>query len=92
MIDIAKEKTFPLKEARTYIPGRPDLSTLYRWAFDKPGNKRLEVVKVGGRWFTSREAIARFVQKCTNPAAVPPPGTNAARQRDVEKQLDSVGI
>lgn len=77
-----------LKDARSLFPGRPTLSTVYRWAF----SKKLETIKVGGRMFTSREAIARFVERCTNPAATPKPIVNAARQADVERELAAVGI
>ena len=80
MIDIRTEQMFPLKDAIRYVPGRPDKSTLYRWVF---GGK-LESVKVGGRLFTSREAIDRFVARCTSPADVPRSVSHDARQAETE--------
>ena len=56
---------------------------------------RLEAVRVGGRWLTSRAAVARFVAALTaaaSPAALPVPArpTAAARSRAAEKAADAL--
>jgi len=89
-IDIESEKVIPLGAAPRHTPGRPHLATVYRWA--TRDENPLETLKVGGRLFTSVEAIRRFIGRCTNPDEVPRPVTNEARQQTVEKELAAVGI
>ncbi|MBP3957172.1 DUF1580 domain-containing protein [Gemmata sp. G18] len=69
-------------------------STVFRWltkgAKANGGHLvRLEAVRVGGRWLTSRGAVARFVRALTDaatPAApVPAPRTTSARQKASER-------
>ena len=72
MIDIAREQLISLHEVPTILPPRPSgkrlhISTIYRWVQRGIRGIRLEVVKVGGTTYTSREALQRFVQ----PAAAP---------------------
>ncbi len=76
--------------------GTVDPSTVFRWV-TKGGKTvggqvvKLEAVRVGGRWLTSRAALARFVAALT-PAADPTPKplapvsrTTAARQKASER-------
>jgi hypothetical protein len=74
-----------------------DPSTVFRWVTKgtrTPGGHlvKLEAVRVGVRWLTSRGAIARFVAALTA-AADPTPTTSAptrtptARQRATEKAV-----
>ena len=77
--------------------GTVDPSTVFRWVTKgmRTGDGlmvRLEAVRVGGRWLTSRGAVARFVAALTAAAdpvsaATTPPTlrTPAARRRASEK-------
>ena len=47
------------------LPGRPAISTGYRYALRGFRGIRLETIVVGGRRFTSREALRRFVAATT---------------------------
>jgi len=47
------------------LPGQPHLSTLWRWYRRGVRGVRLETVVVGGRRFTSRAAIERFIERTT---------------------------
>lgn len=90
-IDVQSENLIPLKDAPKHTPGRPHISTVHRWAF----RRDLETIKVGGRLFTSTEAIQRFIARCTNPASSPLVAPSARRQHEIEaanKKLDAVGI
>ena len=91
-IDIENEQHLFLGDAPKFIPGRPDKSTVYRWAM-RPMN-RLETFRVGGRLFTTREAIARFISNCNEPGAVAVSMTahRVARQRAAGVTLDEAGI
>src|SRR5262245_24013204 len=72
-----------------------DPSTVFRWLTKgarAPGGQlvKLEAVRVGGRWLTSRGAVTRFVGALTaaaDPGAVSAPTsrTPTARQRASEK-------
>src|SRR5262245_60859728 len=95
MFDLTTEATLTLAEAAKLVPAgrggkRTHLSTLLRWiAFGAktPGGQtvRLEALRLGGRWVTSREALQRFAERLTprladGPSA-PLPRTQAKRQK-----------
>jgi hypothetical protein len=64
-----------------------DPSTVFRWVTQgakAPTGElvKLEAVRVGGRWLTSRGAVARFVAALTPPAdPTPAPRPRSAAQR-----------
>jgi hypothetical protein len=63
MIDVTKEQLRRLQEASGMIPGCPHISTLIRWFQQGIKGVKLETVLVGGRRFTSLEAIHRFIER-----------------------------
>jgi hypothetical protein len=65
MIDIANEKLHLLIDAIQYVPGHPHLSTLMRWKSSGVRGVKLDTVLVGGRRYTSVEAIQRFIARCS---------------------------
>ena len=84
MIDVTTESLVGLDQARKTLPGRRgrpvDLSTVMRWITKgvlspnpqtdgQEGRVRLEAVRIGGRWCTSRQALQRFIERLT-PAEV----------------------
>jgi hypothetical protein len=89
---IMSEQQFPINQ----IPGRSGRNvncvTAWRWVtkglLTPDGRRvRLEAVKIGATWFTSREALERFAAARTptfggdGDAATPLPRTPAKRQR-----------
>ena len=90
MIDLQTEQIRLLARASPDVPGRPHASTLIRWAMRGVRGVRLETVVIGGRRFTSLEAIQRFVARLSGerPRAVSP-GHEATRVADL---LDRAGI
>ena len=107
MIDLSKETPLSLTQAaRLLPPGRGDrpvtLSCLLRWILRgarAPSGQlvRLEAVRIGGRWVTSREALQRFAEALTpsfenaSPAPRPPSSRQRASER-AAKQLQKMGI
>ncbi len=110
MIDLSTEKTLSLTQAAhepIFPPGRkgarPTLSCVLRWVLKGlkgPHGRliRLEAVRLGGRWITSREAIQRFADALTprldgEPAPVPrtPCQRRKAAER-AERELDEARI
>ena len=66
MINIHVENLIPISEVPLRIPSsrpgkRINVRTLYRW--QREG--RLETVRIGGRWYTSEEALERLSQPYT---------------------------
>lgn len=61
MIDFTIEEPIPIASAPSIIPGRPALSTAWRWVLKGIRGRKLESGMIGGRRFTSRQAIARFL-------------------------------
>ena len=110
MIDLSVEQPIPLAKACQFVPParqgrRTHLSTLLRWI--QKGAKapdgttlRLEAVRIGGRWMTSRAALQRFAEALTpNLGAVDSAPvlvrTEAKRRKASEKaavELAKVGI
>jgi hypothetical protein len=81
--------------------GTVDPSTVFRWVtkgMRTPDGRvmRLEAVRVGGRWLTSRGAVARFVSALTAAADPPPatstpvPRTSTACQKKTEQAIRSL--
>jgi hypothetical protein len=99
MLDITAESTISLTQAARLLPpgrrGRPaSLSCLLRWVLvgaRAPSGERvrLEAVRLGGRWLTSREALQRFAEALTPPlgdtTASPPHRSPTARRRASER-------
>lgn len=104
---ILKETVISLRDAANELPsgmnpGKPiHFSTLWRWALRGclalDGRRvRLEAVRLGGRWLTSKEALQRFSDALSHVQAEgletrAPTG----RKRDVSaarKKLEKMGI
>jgi hypothetical protein len=109
MIDTTVEKLIRLHEAAVVVPPsrgaeRTHISTILRWILTGtkgPGGEavRLEAVRAGRKWLTSREALQRFLEALTpdleQARATPTPRTPGRRQRASERagqQLARMGI
>jgi hypothetical protein len=60
MIDVTRERLLRLTHLPEAVPTRPARSTARRWAREGVKGVVLETVRLGGRRFTSHEALARF--------------------------------
>lgn len=91
-IDIANETHLPIKHAPKHIPGRPDISTVYRWMLRR--HNPLESFRVGGRTFTTLEAIGRIIAACNESECVVIRQTRAreAARNRAARELDAAGI
>jgi hypothetical protein len=110
MLDVLREQLISLAAAAATIPparnGRKThISTLLRWI--QTGAKapdgslvRLEGLRIGGRWMTSRQALQRFAERLTpggpaQPAATQKVGTPAQRGRaaaHAAAQCEAIGV
>ncbi len=91
MIDLQAEQIIPIAQVPKELPHRPNLSTVYRWI----GAGLLETVKLGGRVFTSVEALGRFAEHRGGRPKPPESTPTPQRQReiaDAERKLRKAGI
>jgi hypothetical protein len=97
-INLERERPISFNEAAKYLPKnyRPHLSTWWRWHRHGIKGVRLETVVVGGRRYTTAEAVQRFAAALTsenhNTQDLPPEKPVRASLREVEKRLDAIGI
>jgi hypothetical protein len=109
VIDLTREVPIPLAAACRLVPParrgkKTHLSTLLRWinrgARAPTGQLvRLEAVRLGNRWHTTRAALQRFAESLTPQPPADPlasvPRTTGQRQRATERaaaQLDQLGL
>lgn len=91
MIDIGNEQLVSLRDVPKLLPARGNgkrvhISAVYRWVQRGIRGTRLEVIRVGGTTYTSREALQRFA----SPAAEPHQAVNlnpTSRQRQIDRAL-----
>jgi hypothetical protein len=94
----AAARLVPSRRGGTACP-----STLWRWSTAgarAPDGRRiqLERVRIGATWYTSREAVERFLAALNTPAPHPhisPPRTPVQRQRAADQAgrvLDQIGM
>ncbi|NLY00954.1 MAG: DUF1580 domain-containing protein [Rhodopirellula sp.] len=67
-IDIDRERLLTLSAAAVSLPHRPHSSTVSRWVQTGCRGIRLESVLLGGRRYTSKEALRRFIERTTQAA------------------------
>ncbi|HUY35471.1 MAG TPA: DUF1580 domain-containing protein [Pirellulales bacterium] len=100
-MDLLNEETIDLAAVARSLPGKPHPATVWRWYRNGLRGQRLETIVVGGRRYTSREALARFVAATTaareaDPAAGDVAAIAAARDdvhvdRDLAKRAAEAG-
>jgi len=80
MIDTTIEQLVSFDDAADYLPSNPHRATVWRWSQRGVRGVRLESVLVGGKRFTSREAIDRFLAASNDeqkrPGLQPGPNVN----------------
>jgi hypothetical protein len=93
-IDIVHERLLSLAEASRFLPGRPHASSIFRWMSRGIRGVQLESCLIGGRRYTSEEALERFAAATTAAAAgeTPPSRTPRARQRAIEEAERRVAL
>ena len=103
MIDLRIEQLRLLSKAAADVPGRPHSSTLMRWWRRGVKGVKLETVVVGGRRFTSIEAIQRFIEALSAPHSTQGSPVRQLSHRQIaladhrrstqiDEELDAAGI
>jgi hypothetical protein len=100
MIDLEKETPIPMVQGAKLM--HCSYESCWRWVFHgvktENGKVRLRAAKVGGKWFTSTQAIAEFIEKTTpkfgDEAAPAPCRSQLMRQKAAERaaaRLEALG-
>jgi hypothetical protein len=96
MLDRFSEHLRLLTQAPRDLPGRPHISTLVRWWRRGVRGVKLETILIGGRRYTSLEALTRFFDRLTEareaPPVVPPGKARRHAIQAVDEKLDKLGI
>jgi hypothetical protein len=93
MLDLSRETPIPITEAHHYIPGDPSRPTVERWHLRGIRGVRLETALVGGRRYTTEEAIGRFLAACNGGQPVMPvTERRAAEIARAEAECQAAGI
>jgi hypothetical protein len=94
--NLMNEDLVRLSDAAWDLPHRPHTSTLFRWMKRGVRGVRLEAVRVGGGWFTSREAVRRFIVATTAAAATGPSVAQTTKAPsppcNLDARLDGAGL
>ena len=94
-IDPLSADLVTLAESRNLFPTRPHISTIWRWIQRGTRGHRLDTCYVGGRRYTSHEAVARFLSALNNNGATAPAEPSKRRQRQIdqaEAELQAAGM
>lgn len=89
MVDLFADDVMTLKDAAKALPNRPHVSTIWRWATHGvgPERKKLETISIGGRRYTSRQAMLRFAAMLT---ANERSSTHNSQADAADQQLDQL--
>jgi len=94
-INIVSEQLVTLTEAAKLLPDRPSSTTMWRWSRKGVGGKVLETITIGGKVYTSVEALQRFATCRGGNAPQSDHRSPAARERAIrkaEQELADAGI
>jgi Protein of unknown function (DUF1580) len=61
MYDTVDDELLPLRRAGTGLPGSPGPTTVMRWADNGVRGVRLDSYRIGGRRYTTRSALRKFL-------------------------------
>lgn len=76
-------KLLRLSQAAKLVPSRPNTSTFWRWGTQGVGGRKLEMVRVGGFWYTTEASVKEFLEATNSPTepVAPVKQPRSARQR-----------
>lgn len=97
MIDRQTEKLITIPAAaRSVPPAGVHVATVWRWAlYGLRDGRKLETLRVGGRTYTSAEALERFLRLDGEPATAPKKASRKQRERQIaaaEAELAAMGV
>lgn len=91
-IEISSETLLTVPQAAQRLPGQPHISSLHRWRSHGVRGVKLETVLIGGRRFTSVEALERFAARTTAAAEGQPLPIRSSKERERAIQRAEKGL
>ena len=91
-IDPYHDTLIPLSEIAKQLPQRPSPASLWRWHSKGINGIRLEVIRVGGRLYTTARAWRTFVEHTTRPDVAAPPVESDERSAATDHKLREKGL
>jgi hypothetical protein len=88
VIDLQTEHTFLLSKSGDNVCSHPSPATSYRWALKGLRGVKLETVMLGGRRYTSREAVTRFFNRLSQAQAAATPGPSQQRVEQIARAAE----
>jgi hypothetical protein len=88
-IDLETDELLTLGEACRSLSRKPSPATTWRWTQKGVNGVKLEVVRVGGRLYTSRRAFTEFL-RAQNRA--PAPDALPTRSETTRRKLEAAGL
>ena len=90
-INLQEERLLTFREAAAYLPAgyTPRPSTWWRWWRNGHKNVRLETLVIGGRRYTSAEAVGRFAAALTEQSDRPDPQPQSYSQSQPQPQAQA---
>lgn len=97
MIDLKTEKLISVVQAAAMLPPtrqakKTHASTIIRWIHRGVRGRRLDALRVGGCWYTSVEALARFAEAAPSHTSDGTSRADSSRTRRVNRDLDRLGL
>lgn len=86
------ERLIVVAKLNRELPNRPDRATCFRWCHRGVRGKRLESILIGGRRFTSMEAVARFLNAISGSDGAARPNRPVDRASVAERELDAEDV
>ncbi|MCA9070741.1 MAG: DUF1580 domain-containing protein [Planctomycetaceae bacterium] len=96
-IEVEKQDYLTITEASKRFPGRPHISSVWRWILNGSNGIKLETVKVNGRRFKTMERIEKFIEQTTAKADGKPIPKQTKKQKErehekTERELKEFGL
>ena len=86
------ENLISFAAASRLLPGKPSPCTMWRWHTHGVRGVKLATNMVGGRRYTTREALEAFIAATTAAASSPPDDAPVTRSVETAERLSAAGI
>lgn len=95
-MQVFEEDLVTLRQAAKLVPSNHGksihISTIHRWISRGVGGVRLESVAIGGRRYTSINAVERFIKRLSTPSTGEPPAREIPSDKITDAKLDEHGL
>lgn len=92
IINIETDQLIPIVQVPRHVPGNPPhVNSVWRWVNKGVRGRKLAVVHIGGRVYTSKEALREFFQPAASTAPVESDADRTRRAKEAGAALEAIG-